>query len=256
MKSGIYKITCNNKVYIGSSVNIEKRIKQHKNFLNKSIHINHHLQNAWNKYGMKNFSFEVIEFCEVSVLLEREQYWMDLFKSYERDKSFNQTIKAERPLGFRHSEKDKIKMSKIKKEQIKNGLKSNLSKRLPGFKHSERTKEKIRQTKIGKLNPVFGKKLTKEERQIKGKILNSVPRWNKGLKKEQDPRLNKLAVWKGKLPPNAIKHTLIDLDTGEKWEEKSLKHLSEICPLSASTLARLKTGNVGEKIKNKYKLVW
>ena len=49
---GIYKIEnkVNGKVYIGQSVNIKKRWKQHKYELNSNNHVNKHLQASWNKY--------------------------------------------------------------------------------------------------------------------------------------------------------------------------------------------------------------
>ena len=66
MKSGIYKITntINDKYYIGSSKDIKSRFRSHKCVLkaNKSASII--LQNAVNKYGLENFLFEVIEYCE------------------------------------------------------------------------------------------------------------------------------------------------------------------------------------------------
>ena len=63
MKSGIYKITNlkNGKFYIGSSKDIERRWWEHTNELDKNIHINKKLQNAWNFYGKDNFKFEIIE---------------------------------------------------------------------------------------------------------------------------------------------------------------------------------------------------
>jgi predicted GIY-YIG superfamily endonuclease len=49
--SGVYEIknTLNNKRYIGSSVNIQKRWYAHKRMLNLNTHPNKHLQAAWNK---------------------------------------------------------------------------------------------------------------------------------------------------------------------------------------------------------------
>jgi group I intron endonuclease len=61
---GVYSITntANNKIYIGSSVNISKRFIGHRNALNKGNHENSHLQRAWVKYGIESFSFAVL--CE------------------------------------------------------------------------------------------------------------------------------------------------------------------------------------------------
>jgi len=61
---GVYSITntANNKIYIGSSVNIAKRFIGHRNALNNGNHENSHLQRAWVKYGIESFSFAVL--CE------------------------------------------------------------------------------------------------------------------------------------------------------------------------------------------------
>lgn len=55
MKSGIYMIinNINEKKYIGSAKNIDKRWYEHRYTLNKNCHDNSLLQNAWNKYGKK-----------------------------------------------------------------------------------------------------------------------------------------------------------------------------------------------------------
>ena len=52
MTCGIYLIKNNisKKEYIGQSINIEKRWKDHKKDLRNNIHKNQHLQNAYNKY--------------------------------------------------------------------------------------------------------------------------------------------------------------------------------------------------------------
>jgi len=78
------------------------------------------------------------------------------------------------------------------------------------------------------------------------------PRWNKGLTKKDDPRLEKLSVWKGKLPPNSIKCKLINLKTGEIYEANSLKDLSKISPISLATINRIKAETCGKKIKSEY----
>jgi group I intron endonuclease len=81
---GIYRIKniINGKSYYGSSKNIEKRWKSHINGLNKNSHINSLLQRSWNKYGSDNFIFEVIEECEESLLLEREQHYLNFGPEY------------------------------------------------------------------------------------------------------------------------------------------------------------------------------
>lgn len=61
---GIYRIIIGNKSYIGSSINLLTRKKQHYNDLRCNRHCNPFLQNAYNKY--KEFNFEILEtlsFC-------------------------------------------------------------------------------------------------------------------------------------------------------------------------------------------------
>lgn len=50
--SGVYQIynPINNKRYIGSSINVERRLKEHLRNLKKNTHCNVHLQSAYNKY--------------------------------------------------------------------------------------------------------------------------------------------------------------------------------------------------------------
>ena len=59
---GIYKITnkINGKIYIGESLNIERRWKEHLLDLSFKTHKNYKLQNDYNKYGYEAFEFEVI----------------------------------------------------------------------------------------------------------------------------------------------------------------------------------------------------
>jgi len=81
---GIYKITniINNKCYYGSSKNVEKRWRDHKNQLNRNSHINSKLQRAWNKYGENSFIFEIVEECEKTKLFEIEQKYLNLEPDY------------------------------------------------------------------------------------------------------------------------------------------------------------------------------
>ena len=63
---GIYKITCkeNDKVYIGRSIDIDKRLKAHRCSLRSGKHINKKLQSDFNKYGENSFTFEVERYTD------------------------------------------------------------------------------------------------------------------------------------------------------------------------------------------------
>jgi hypothetical protein len=47
------------------------------------------------KYGHQNFTCEILETCTIDNCVEREQFWMDTYDSYNRKKGYNIAIKAE-----------------------------------------------------------------------------------------------------------------------------------------------------------------
>lgn len=79
---GIYKIQnlINGKIYIGQSVHIQTRFNQHKNEAKNGN--TRPLYNAIRKYGIENFSFEIIEECSKEMLNEREIYWIKKYDSF------------------------------------------------------------------------------------------------------------------------------------------------------------------------------
>ena len=87
MSKGIYKITNieNKKVYIGKSTNIEQRWKYHKQHYLSTIESNKPLYKAFRKYGIDNFTFEIIEYLDKDYeekSNEREKYWIRYYNSY------------------------------------------------------------------------------------------------------------------------------------------------------------------------------
>lgn len=85
MTCGIYLIKNNisKKEYIGQSINIEKRWKDHKKDLRNNIHKNQHLQNAYNKYGENNFNFYILEECDKSILNDKEKFYIKKRNTYK-----------------------------------------------------------------------------------------------------------------------------------------------------------------------------
>ena len=80
MTIGIYAFHLNNKiVYIGKSINIEKRIQRHFQELRKGIHCNSHFQRAYNKYGESAFETSILEICKEEELNEKEIYYIDKY---------------------------------------------------------------------------------------------------------------------------------------------------------------------------------
>lgn len=97
--SGVYEIRCipNGKFYIGSSVNLRDRWRNHIYNLNRGNHRNIFLQNAWNKYGEHAFIFTVLEFVERESLLQVEQNWIDKTGCTNKKIGFNLYLIAGSP---------------------------------------------------------------------------------------------------------------------------------------------------------------
>jgi group I intron endonuclease len=98
MTVGIYKIINinNSKVYIGSSKNIEKRWKEHTYRLKYNAHHSSKLQRSYNRTENKSiFKFEIIEETSEEQLKEREQYYIDLYDSFNN--GYNCCAEADNP---------------------------------------------------------------------------------------------------------------------------------------------------------------
>lgn len=151
--TGIYQITnkINGNSYVGQSVNIERRFMEHRTPHGSMNSI----KLAIRKYGVANFTFSVIEQCEVEELNDKERYWIAKLKpKYNRTsggegcKDHAITPEAREVL----SEKNKQYWQSLPQEK-----KAEICKRLvgPGKGHavSEETKEKLRAANIGKKMP-------------------------------------------------------------------------------------------------------
>ena len=130
MTIGIYlienKIT--KKQYIGQSIHIEKRIKQHqhKRDLNNS-----YLENSIKKYGWENFTWTILHKCSKEELDNEEIKFIALYNTYHNGYNLtpggdlkgignpmhNPTLKhkwIKSREGFKHSDETKLKISKNK----------------------------------------------------------------------------------------------------------------------------------------------
>jgi len=75
--TGIYKITSpSGRIYIGQSINIEKRFKRYEN---AKCYKQKRLYNSFIKYGVNNHSFEIILKCSIEDLNNKERYYQDLY---------------------------------------------------------------------------------------------------------------------------------------------------------------------------------
>lgn len=113
--SGIYSITnkINNYMYVGQSINVYQRLKNHLNSLQLNKHENEYLQRAWNKYGKEAFEFKLIKACKPKYLNRFEKLYIKKYNSYHN--GYNNTIGGDNPPVWtgKHIPLDaKIKISK------------------------------------------------------------------------------------------------------------------------------------------------
>ena len=120
---GIYCIEniINGKKYIGRSKGIKGRLTSHKLSLRKNIHRNNHLQHSYNKYGLENFVFYIVEECFIKDLKTKEKYYIELYKTNDSDFGYNLNIGGDGNLKPRPESIEKMRLAKIGKEPWNKG---------------------------------------------------------------------------------------------------------------------------------------
>jgi group I intron endonuclease len=156
MSIGIYTITnsVNGKMYVGSSLHIENRWRQHRSDLRLGRHSNARLQNAWAKYGAPVFLFEIVEIVELeNDLISREQHFIDSMDSLASGYNISGRAGRERA-GAKHSPEsiEKMRQAHLGKIMPESG-RALLSAAFKGRKFSDEWRAKISQAKTGKRRP-------------------------------------------------------------------------------------------------------
>lgn len=109
------------------------------------------------KYGISNFSLDILEYCDLNIIIKKEQYYIDLLKP-----EYNICKVAGSTIGIKVSEETKIKRS-LRFKGSNNPM--------YGKTHTNEIKLLMSITRKGLNNPMYGKRHTKE---TKLKIRNSI----------------------------------------------------------------------------------
>jgi group I intron endonuclease len=243
---GIYKITSpKNKIYIGQSIDIEKRFSSYFKLSGKNK-TQIKLFRSFLKHGVDNHIFEIIEECDIKLLNERERYWQDFYNVLDKGLNCRLTTSLDKSGTF--SDESKLKMSKAWKNRVvteehKRNISKSNTRPMLGKNHSKETIELISKNRKGKSSRL-GAKLSEDSKlkialKAKGrkasdetKLKMSISR--KGIKQNEDLK-NKRALAQTKIILNTI--------TGIYYY--GLDEASKSVSMNKSTLA--------DKLRGKYK---
>lgn len=194
-KSGIYLIKnlINNKFYIGSTINFRKRYNNHIYSSKKNKNGCTYLQKSFLKYGIENFSFEIIEISNLENLIKREQLYINLLKP-----NYNIAKVAGSCLGVKRSEEFCKKNSILHKgKTISKEQREKQSKSLKGIKRSKETLEKMSKAQKGRV-------ITEEVRRKISKSLSGRVGRTKGISKTEEQKEKIRKTLKEKYPKGSI----------------------------------------------------
>jgi group I intron endonuclease len=164
---GIYKITSPiGKVYVGQSVNIERRFKSYTNMNVKNQKLTK-LYRSFLKHGVDKHTFEVVIECLESELNRYERYYQDLFNCL--DNGLNCRLTKTSDKSGRVCKETLVKMSEVAKGN-NNWL---------GKKHTQESKDRIRLAATGR---TYSEEVNKSKGR-KGRTSN-----RKGIFSKNHPR--------------------------------------------------------------------
>ena len=221
---GIYRIDnlINGKMYFGQSIDIYNRWYDHKYLLDNNKHYNKHLQSAWNQHGRENFKFSVVEVCGTNSLDIREQYYIELYNTYNPIYGYNLTMGGE---GGIPNVETRMKMSNAHLGQL--GTEESKLKQSAALIGSNNPMFGRR----GELSPVYGRVKTKDEID---KMIAT--RWTEEKRQinaqritgENNPMFGKCGA------KNPASRSVICVETGELFE--TIKFAAEWCGLKSASM--------------------
>lgn len=142
-KSGIYMWTnkFNNKRYIGSSVDLRRRLLEYYNINRLLKETSMAINRSLLKHGYSSFTLSILEFCDKNSLMSKEKYYFDL---YSPEYNILTTPGSpSRGSGWKHSE---ATIEKFKSAAI-NRFKSAESRNSLSLAHSSGIKVKVKNIK-------------------------------------------------------------------------------------------------------------
>ena len=227
-QSGIYlwENKENGKFYIGSSIDLSRRLASYYNLNHLAKYRTRYINNALLKAGYSAFRLYILEYCDKEILIQREQYYFDLFQPV-----YNICTTAGSTLGRLHSEeaKERISESKLNTNTGENN-------HFYGKIHSEEAKLKMVDSKIASI-------LSSE---TKGKISKT----KTGRKFTEEHRANLSLAKK-----NSIGITVLNLTTKEETNYTSISQAEKLLGFPKGSIRDNLKSKSGNPYRGIYKFV-
>jgi group I intron endonuclease len=195
-----YENLKNGKKYVGQSVNLKKRIKDHeRNYIKKRFEEtlcgeSYALWGAIKKYGRENFKVSILEICTTDVIDEREIYWISFLKSHVTQNGYNiQFGGGNTNRGITFSKEHRLKISVATK---------------------------------GNKNPFFGKTVSPENRKI-------ISEANKGKVLSEEHKLKLLKSVLGKKKSKSHKNKISKALSGKKRKNSTSVYIGVVKKLNS-----------------------
>ena len=203
------------------------------------------LKNSFNKYGIENHIFEIIEECAVEFLNDREAYWQDFYNSICKGLNCRRTKSTDKSGYLSEDTKKRISASRKANPNVNDKKKgiplSDEHKRKIGLANSGRIKSEAERKKIS--NSRKGKTMGKDHHQY-GKPLNE-----KSGKAFSEIRKSATGL------NNLESKIVIDLNTGIFYY--SIKEASEYTGIDRKRISGHRKNNTMLKIVNENnKIEW
>jgi group I intron endonuclease len=235
---GIYAIrhVASGKVYVGSSVNMRKRVYEHARLLGLGRHKNAHLQAAFAKYGADAFEASIIErVADVADLYRVEQAHLDRLRSFDPAIGYNRASDTTAPQrGLKRSAETRAKIGATKV-----GHKFRL-----GMSPSEETRQKIAEKLRG--------------RKASAETLEKLSAFQKGRKKSPEWCAKMSEIQKGRVitqeQRDRISATLLQRFAGPK-QPKPVKKIGRPpgIPMSPEEKERLRALHAGRPLSKEHR---
>jgi len=220
---GIYKIvnTSNGRTYIGSSIDLNARWRNHLSKLKNNKHCNSFLQNDFNKCQVSDFLYVILETCKEDDLIVKEQSYIDL--NYDNQiHCYNLRRRAESNRGWKHAAETKKRMRQARKENkpSQSCIDASILART-GTKASKETCQKMSD---------YQKNRTEEHREKLGKAFKA--RWEDPVSRQKLIESQKNKFKNGYVHP------------GKKSVKQLTRNMVEVARYASCKEASLKTGIV------------